>query len=128
MINPINILRPIFIFGFVLTFSFAQAQSDFDTSGDEREELSSSQIANAFTPNGDGINDIYHPNPGAIASFEMYIYNRWGRLVYSTENSRGWDGRTPDGQAPEGVYVYQLELIDRNGQRVERAGTLALLR
>src|SRR5581483_10933535 len=55
-------------------------------------------IPNAFTPNGDGVNDYFFPRQyltKGLTSFSMNIYNRWGQLIFETTNidGRGWDGR-----------------------------------
>lgn len=63
-------------------------------------------IPNVFTPNGDGVNDSYEiPNLDRYISTELFIFNRWGELVYKHDNySGGWDG----GRLSDGVYFYVL--------------------
>ncbi len=68
---------------------------------------SSSSLANVFTPNGDGSNDVFTVN-GLQAGDQVQIYNRWGTLVYKFRgvNDR-WDGRnTSGGKEKPGVYFY----------------------
>ncbi|MFA6262149.1 MAG: gliding motility-associated C-terminal domain-containing protein [Bacteroidia bacterium] len=61
----------------------------------------------AFTPNGDGINDTYLPVGNSVVSFSMNIYNRWGQSVFRSDDlSHGWNGKSEDLHAPDGVYVY----------------------
>ncbi|MGQ9864000.1 MAG: gliding motility-associated C-terminal domain-containing protein [Bacteroidia bacterium] len=84
-------------------------------------------IPNVFTPNGDGINDLFHPyGVLGIRNYTLWIYDRWGNLLTSTQT--GWDGR----DAPEGVYYYVLEgeLFSGWGPplRFRRAGSFSLLR
>jgi hypothetical protein len=52
-------------------------------------------VPTAFTPNGDGVNDLFRPVGVGIKSIEYFrVYNRWGELVFSTTvNGRGWDGK-----------------------------------
>lgn len=72
-------------------------------------------IANSFTPNGDGINDVYLGQGMGIKSFEMYIYDRWGDQIFKSENiSTGWDGTANNGksQAQQDVYVYLIKIVD----------------
>jgi gliding motility-associated-like protein len=69
-------------------------------------------IPNAFSPNNDGTNDVFHINGANIAEFTMAIFDRWGQKVYETKATNlneGWNGLYPDGKTAElGVYVYQI--------------------
>ncbi len=69
-------------------------------------------LPNAFSPDGDGLNDAFRAitSSGNIASFHMYIYNRWGVLVFESHDiSQGWDGNYDSDPAPSGAYVYKIE-------------------
>lgn len=86
-------------------------------------------IPNAFTPNEDGVNDIFH-----IFPYENYklikfsIYNRWGKLLFETDDaSNGWDGTFHGSPMPAGVYVYYIELQNRK-KKIIKKGTVLLLR
>lgn len=90
-------------------------------------------IPNAFTPNGDGINDTYMPRPLMVAgatSFKMSIYNRWGQEVFQTSrvDGGGWDGKFNGVLQPEGVYIYMIQAVFIDGSREEHHGNLTLLR
>ncbi len=90
-------------------------------------------IPNVFTPNGDGINDYFFPRDiltHGITSFAMSIYNRWGQLVYKTGEAegRGWDGKFNDIPQPEGVYIYQIDARFKDGQKLNRAGNITIVR
>jgi gliding motility-associated-like protein len=62
-------------------------------------------IPNAFSPNGDGINDVFNIVTTGVESYEMQIFNRWGIQVFSSQNYlQGWDGKN----APNDVYVVQI--------------------
>src|SRR6202012_4678016 len=64
-------------------------------------------IANAFTPNGDGVNDVVYVHSSGIASMNFYIYNQWGAMVFkSSDQSVGWDGTYKGTLQPVGVYLY----------------------
>lgn len=68
-------------------------------------------LPNAFSPNGDGRNDIFTVG-GAhnVKEFEMQIFNRWGQLVYLTQDPlKGWNGTLQDRQAPEGNYTCMVK-------------------
>lgn len=87
-------------------------------------------IPNAFTPNGDGLNDTFIPKLRAVSEFSMTIFNTWGEKIYSTTSleSTGWDG-THQGQAsPPGNYLYQITYISRDGEQFTRTGGVTLIR
>ena len=66
-------------------------------------------IPNAFSPNGDGINDIFKPIMENVVDYEISIFNRWGEKVFYSESlERGWDGFVQGVKANSGVYFYVL--------------------
>jgi gliding motility-associated-like protein len=72
-------------------------------------------IPNAFTPNGDGLNDVFRPVYKGDEKFSMLIFNEIGEQIFSTEDPvTGWDGRYRGELCPEGAYVYKIEFTDRN--------------
>ncbi|GIV41211.1 MAG: hypothetical protein KatS3mg034_0521 [Vicingaceae bacterium] len=88
-------------------------------------------IPSAFTPNNDGMNDIFKGKGFGIREdqFEMNIYDRWGNLIYSTNDiQRGWDGNVGGQPAPLGVYVYQIKITLPHGEDVKYLGQVNLLR
>ncbi|GAC1531949.1 MAG: hypothetical protein NVS3B15_11800 [Sediminibacterium sp.] len=86
-------------------------------------------VPNAFTPNGDGINDVLLIYGTAIASARLMIYNQWGtQLFVSTDTSKGWDGTYKGEKAPAGNYTYALEAIMQDGKRVTKGGSFSLIR
>ncbi|MCC7466386.1 MAG: gliding motility-associated C-terminal domain-containing protein [Saprospiraceae bacterium] len=78
------------------------------------------ELPNAFTPNGDGANDLYTPFPGwrFVASIDLQIFNRWGNLVFQTTQPQiNWTGANENGKAlAEGTYFYTCRVYE---QRVE---------
>lgn len=83
------------------------------------------KIPNIFTPNGDGINDIFKPAFDYRFHLDISIYNRYGKLVATPQNSV-WDGTTNSGaMAAEGVYFYVIK-IPYNGQM--HKGSVTLMR
>ena len=72
------------------------------------------EIPNVFTPNGDGINDVFKVNlsGNALQNFRIDIYDRWGLLIFTSESiNYKWDGRTTSGKkVVEGTYFYIVEL------------------
>jgi gliding motility-associated-like protein len=76
------------------------------------------ELPNVFTPNGDGINDVfqsYYPKDGVPRTVNMQIFNRWGKLVFKTEDPDiNWDGRDIGSKrfVPTGVYYYICDLLE----------------
>ena len=84
-------------------------------------------IPNVFSPNNDGINDIF----GQIKNFkvkELNIFNRWGEKVYYSSKGIPWDGKLKGNRCPLGAYRYQMELeFIHNGMRFFHSGTIMLI-
>lgn len=81
----------------------------------------------AFSPNGDGLNDVLEPSVMGMQVVEFNIFNRWGERLFSSKGE-GWDG-TFQGQAVQvGVYTYTLVLIGEDGKRYLFTGTVTLVR
>lgn len=77
------------------------------------------EFPNAFSPNGDGINDIYKAKEGfqSITEFHAYIYNRWGQLLYEWTNpSEGWDGKYKGKDVKQGVYFCLVKAKGADGR------------
>lgn len=86
-------------------------------------------IPNAFTPNGDGINDRLCFNGDILADFSILIYNRWGQCVYqSTDPSQCWDGTYHNAQCLPGVYTYTCHIRCHNGTENDFKGDITLIR
>ncbi len=85
---------------------------------------------NAFTPNGDGVNDVFYID--ANKSFKlnsMKIYNRWGQLVFQTTDiNDSWDGTLLGEKLPLGTYIYVIEGIDELHNKVKQGGNISLMR
>lgn len=87
-------------------------------------------IPNAFTPNGDGLNDTFIPKLRAVSSFQMEIFNTWGEKLYVTSSleSNGWDGTHKGQLAPAGNFLYRITYSTLDGQSVTRSGGITLIR
>lgn len=99
-------------------------------------------LPNAFSPNGDGINDTFKPNGSFYDNFQMIIYNRWGQSIFQTTNAtRGWDGTVDhdalafptqqipaDKLAPQGQYVYKIIITDNTGKEFVKTGAVLLMK
>ena len=88
------------------------------------------EVPNIFTPNGDGLNDMFNPKSRNIVQFEGEIFNRWGEKVYGwTMPQGGWDGRTPSGNiVPAGTYFYTLKAVGVDNLNYEQKGSVTLVR
>jgi gliding motility-associated-like protein len=87
-------------------------------------------VPNAFTPNGDGTNDVFNVYGMGISSGTMNIFNRWGQMVYSTENlEKGWNGEDElsGKMCSIGVYVYRIDLATYSGAKRTLFGRVSLV-
>lgn len=92
-------------------------------------------IPNTFTPNGDNINDFFFAFGSDLESIiSIYIYDRWGELLYVTENlsphdpTKGWDGTFDGKEVNQGVYVYTIEVLLEAGVKQQLQGNVTLIR
>lgn len=87
-------------------------------------------VPNAFTPNGDGLNDVFRPIPVGMRSTDYFrVFNRIGQLVFESHTfMEGWDGTFKGKKADQGTYVWAIKGYDVNGRPVEMKGTVILLR
>lgn len=87
-------------------------------------------LPNAFTPNGDGLNDFFAiRNMGYQGVLSFRIYNRWGQLVFETlDAARGWDGMHKNQPAEQGNYFYDIRLSLRDGSSKHFKGEVLLIR
>jgi gliding motility-associated-like protein len=86
-------------------------------------------IPNIFSPNNDGQNDKLFVKGQAIESLHFLIYNRWGNLVFeSNDINQGWDGTQYGKPCDVGVYVYRAEITFKNGETITRRGDVTLVK
>lgn len=107
------------------------AMSNGNVESNILEIIYKSKVAfpNAFSPDGDGTNDIFNFESRYITAVRMKIYNRWGELVYqTTEVGRGWDGNINGKPAPLGTYIHHTELTDDMGITFVKSGEIILIR
>ncbi len=77
-------------------------------------------IPNAFTPNGDGMNDVFSiictgMDNDFENNFQMQIYNKWGEVIFDTKSpADGWDGKSKGEKCPSGVYTYLIKYLDKS--------------
>ncbi len=89
-------------------------------------------IPTAFSPNRDGTNDLFRiPQREDIQSIEMYVYDRWGKMIYHQapeSRAEGWDGDFQGQAMPMGTYVYKASIEYKNGRVEQLSGNIMLLR
>lgn len=88
-------------------------------------------LPSAFTPNGDGLNDVFKPvcNQPELDGFFFRVFDRWGKVVHEQQDLASfWDGNFQGEPAQEGVYAWRMKYFDCDGKEAESAGTLSLLR
>ena len=85
-------------------------------------------MPNAFTPNSDLKNDKFRAYGTGIAEYNMKIFNRWGELLFETDNiNTGWDGKYKGSMLPKGIYVYYIYFTDILKREHFRSGSVSLL-
>ncbi len=86
-------------------------------------------LPNAFSPNGDGKNDVLYVKSNVITEMTLVIYNRWGREMFrTTDISEGWDGRYNGAELSPDAYAYYLKATCINGDNFIKKGNVSLLR
>lgn len=85
------------------------------------------QISTQFTPNSDGVNDLWGPEINQ-SNYSLKIYTRWGKLIYtSTDVNQRWDGSYMGRPCESGVYIYIVELLINSKQEIIK-GTVELFK
>ena len=87
-------------------------------------------LPNAFTPNGDGINDTIRPVYNCMTEVQMSIYDTWGSLVYSESSDiiYGWDGTIDGNPAENGNYIMVVRAVSLNGKTIDVNGPVTLIK
>jgi len=94
--------------------------------GDEKDLF----IANVFSPNGDGKNDVINIEGNGLVNIYWAIYDRWGNLVFDTTDlAQGWDGTKNGASMETGVYVYYLKaMCSKTNTEIKIKGNISILR
>lgn len=115
------------------TYTFVAFNNGCEESAEISVEVlkGDAKLPTAFSPNGDGHNDIFRLKQtcGFVIS-DFIIYNRWGQIVFQTKSStEGWDGSYKGNEAEAGVYIYMLSgYIDNADKEINMQGNVTLLR
>jgi gliding motility-associated-like protein len=86
-------------------------------------------IPNAFSPNGDGVNDKFEIKGTGVQEFELQIFDRWGgRLLSLNDFTTDWDGNVGGNSLAQGIYIYHLRVKSPSGKTKEYTGDITLIR
>ena len=86
-------------------------------------------VPNAFSPDGDGKNDVLYVRTQVAEDIYFAVYNRWGEKVFETKDkNKGWDGTINGKKAEQGVYVYKLQVFCFTDEIFEKSGNVTLIR
>lgn len=87
------------------------------------------EVPNAFSPNNDGVNDVFIPLNYGLLNYEFRIYNRWGELIFETsDTTKGWDGYYNGVEQELDVYVYVVSGNGEDGVHYSKQGNFTLVR
>ncbi|PBQ30784.1 hypothetical protein CNR22_03000 [Sphingobacteriaceae bacterium] len=108
----------------------AKGCDDYSTYAFDIVDFSSLELPNIFTPNDDGVNDVFKPITRGISSLNAWVYNRYGVLVCSWDKPKiGWDGHSTSGEmCSDGVYFVVIEALGFDGKEYKMKGTVTLIR
>lgn len=83
---------------------------------------------NAFSPNGDGTNDIWRVAYRSLIEFKCWIFDRYGRQIYYYDNpDGGWDGKIGNKTAPSGVYYYVIQATGADNKKYKKSGDINII-
>jgi gliding motility-associated-like protein len=92
-------------------------------------EVNPPVVPSAFTPNGDGHNDVLYVKGGPFKQLDFRIYNEWGNMIFHSESqSIGWDGNYKSKVQPEGPYVWTIVGTTADGVEVKASNVVTIIR
>lgn len=122
-------------FSVELRVSFVQGTDTIAYEMDESFSIAISEskleVPNAFTPNGDGVNDVFRVKEGykSIVSFKAMVFDRWGKKLYEwTDPAGGWDGRSAGHAVPDGGYYLNIQARGADGKHYNIKKVINVLR
>lgn len=118
-----------------LLVSFVQGTDTLQFQQDDAFTLTFSEskleVPNAFTPNGDGVNDVFRVKEGytSIVQFHAAVFSRWGKKLYEWDDpAGGWDGRSGGKDVPDGGYYLNIEARGADGKKYHIRKVINVLR
>jgi gliding motility-associated-like protein len=86
-------------------------------------------VPNAFTPNGDSINDVFLVGATNIKEFNIIIFDRWGLKMFESSDIRvGWDGKVNGNIVADGTYFHLINAVGNDGEEIKKQGTITLFK
>lgn len=86
-------------------------------------------IPDAFSPNGDGLNDVFQPKGSGIAKYELKIFDRWGEMLMTSDDfEKGWDGWYKGKLCKQDTYIWKITLTNILGKTQNLTGKVTLLK
>lgn len=86
-------------------------------------------IPDAFTPNGDGLNDRFGVSADGIEYFTMTVYNKWGKLIFESTNiNEQWDGTYGGELVQDGAYAYLVGITSAGERNFVKSGTVLVIK
>lgn len=87
------------------------------------------KVPNAFSPNGDGVNDLFKVKHKSLVKFNAVVFNRWGQELYKWDNpDEGWDGTSHGKAVKDGVYFIVVQAVGSDGIKYNHKGDINILR
>lgn len=119
---------------FYITYSTGEGETELEEEYDPITIViseSSLHVPNAFSPNGDGINDVFKVSYKSLVKFDAYIFNRWGQRLYHwglSDIDNGWDGTYNGSQVKDGVYFIVVNAVGSDGVKYNVKQDVNILR
>jgi gliding motility-associated-like protein len=114
---------------YFVTVTDANGCSAMDSVYIEVDPSTNIYVPNIFSPNGTEGNNVYYVRGKGIEQFDLKIYNRWGQLVFESDDiNKGWDGTKDGTDLNQGVFVYQLQVRYYDGESYQQTGNITLIR
>jgi len=114
---------------YVVKLTVSNARCSFSDSLTIIVSESALYVPNVFTPNGDGLNDEFRVAYKSLLTFQCWVYNRWGRQVFTwTDPTKGWDGNINGKKAVPGPYFYVIKATGSDKKKYKLSGDINLLR
>ena len=86
-------------------------------------------VPTAFSPNGDGLNDIFFTKGTEMQAYNLKVYTRHGTLVFeSDDQKKGWDGSYEGMELPFGSYIFEVQATDFFDKSYKQSGTVVLIK